>query len=159
MNTTFEDGPLDAGDVAVLTQLADSYRRLDPVPAGMPERIKFAITVRSLEAEVAQLVQERPLVVRGTDTHRVESVTFSAGKVSLMVSTTPSGELVRIDGWVTVAGAQVEASFAERSFSATADENGRFVIDGAPHGSVIFVIRLDPNDPDETPVVTPRIEV
>lgn len=159
MNSISEEGPIDAGDVATLTLLADSYARLDPVPAGMAERMKFAITVRSLEAEVAQLVQSSPLAVRGAETQQTESVTFSAGRVSLMVTTTGSGAGVRIDGWVTTPGAQVEATYPHRSFKATADEHGRFVIDGAPHGSVMFLIRIDPSDPDETPVITPRIEV
>lgn len=151
--------PIDRVDVATLELLADSYRRLDPEPAGMTDRIKFALTVQSLEAEVAQLVEESLLAVRGTDTRRTESVTFSAGRVSLMVSTAPSGAKVRIDGWVTSGGARVEASVGEHVFAATADEHGRFVIDGVPHGGVMFLIRTNPDDPDETPVVTPRIEV
>jgi hypothetical protein len=151
--------PLDGTDLALLAELAGSYARLDPVPAGMTDRIKFALTVRSLEAEVAQLVETRALAVRGGDTRRIESVTFSAGRVSLMVSTTPSGTNVRIDGWVTSAGARVEAKHDNGVSVAEADEHGRFVMDAVPHGSVMFVIRLDPGDPDETPVVTPRIEV
>lgn len=152
--------PLDTQDLATLAVLAATYGRLDPVPADLTERVKFALTVQSMEAEVAQLVQAQPLAVRGNDTARaIESVTFSSARVSLMVTTTPSGDHVRIDGWVTSGGARVEVGCADMVLSATADHNGRFVVDGVPRGSVMFVIRLDPDDPDETPVVTPRIEV
>ncbi|GAB3580774.1 hypothetical protein [Calidifontibacter terrae] len=152
--------PVDARDVATLGALAGLYGRLDPVPAGIVDRIEFALTVQSMEAEVAELVQAEALAVRGDDhTRTTESVTFASGRVSLMVTTTASGDGVRIDGWVTGGGARVDVTCADRVLSATADRNGRFVVDDVPHGSVMFVIRLDPDDPEETPVVTPRIEV
>lgn len=157
---TASSEPVDARDLRTLGLLAETYGRLDPVPSDFTERISFALAVRSLEAEVAQLVEAQPLAVRGAESAPgIESVTFSSGRVSLMVSTSRSADRVRIDGWVTCGGAHVEVVSTDQTITGIADENGRFVVDGVAHGSVMFVIHLDPADPDETPVVTPRIEV
>ncbi len=92
-----------------------------------------------------------------------DSVTFTAASVSLMVSASPSEQddtdaRVRVDGWVTSPGAQIEAVTTEGSRSAIADANGRFVLDDLPHGPVHFVI-TDPDNEDVRPVITPTIQI
>ena len=153
--------PFDSQDEAVLALLADTYGRLDPVPAGLTDEIKFALTVQALQAEVAEIVETESIAVRGPHRQQqgMETVTFTAGRVSLMVSPTVVGDLVRIDGWVTRGGAQVEVHGEGLSRIVVADVNGRFVFEDIPRGTVLFVVRLAADDPDETPVVTPRIEL
>lgn len=158
---------IDARDIANLGQLRDLFAHADPVPSDLAERMKFAITVHALHAEVAELMDSALLTTRGADA-RVEptptdSVTFTAASVSLMVSASPSDrddtdDRVRVDGWVTSPGAQVEAVTAESSVSAISDANGRFVLDDLPHGPVHFVI-TDPDNEDVRPVITPTIQI
>ncbi|MDN5797878.1 MAG: hypothetical protein L0H79_19330 [Intrasporangium sp.] len=157
---------IDERDFATLGHLRDLYDRADPVPAGLGERLKFAITVQALHAEVAELTQSALLATRGTsrqvESTRIDSVTFSAPSVGLMVSVSQSEDReghVRIDGWVTRPGAVVEAVMEDRAVTAGADANGRFVVHDLPHGPIHFVIRVDPSDPKARPVITPTIEV
>jgi hypothetical protein len=158
---------IDARDIANLGQLRDLFAHADPVPSDLAERIKFAITVHALHAEVAELMDSALLTTRGADAKveptPTDSVTFTAASVSLMVSASPSERAdtesrVRVDGWVTVPGAQVEAATIEGSVSAITDANGRFVMDDLPHGPVHFVI-TDPDNDDMRPVITPTIQI
>ena len=158
---------IDARDLANLAQVRDLFAHADPVPSDLAERIKFAITVHALHAEVAELMDSALLVTRGTDAKveptPTDSVTFTAASVSLMVSAGPSDaddadDRVRVDGWVTVPGAQVEAVTTEGSSSVVSDANGRFVLDDLPHGPVHFVV-TDPGNDDMRPVITPTIQI
>jgi hypothetical protein len=158
---------IDARDLANLGQVRDLFAHADPVPSDLAERIKFAITVHALHAEVAELMDSALLVTRGTDAKveptPTDSVTFTAASVSLMVSVGPSDaddadDRVRVDGWVTVPGAQVEAVTTEGSTTAISDANGRFVLDDLPHGPVHFVV-TDPGNDDMRPVITPTIQI
>lgn len=157
--------PLDAVDQANLRAVRDLFAHADPAPADLTERIKFAITVHALHAEVAELMDSALLATRGADPRSqptpTDSVTFTAASVSLMVTATTQDETdrVRVDGWVTVPGSRVEAVTAQETRSANADANGRFVLDDLPHGPVHFVILTQPDDPEARPVITPTIQV
>ena len=158
---------IDARDIANLGHVRDLFGHADPVPSDLAERIKFAITVHALHAEVAELMDSALQTTRGAEATveptPTESVTFTAASLSVMVSVGPmdSDELedrVRVDGWVTVPGARVEAVTAEGSSSVISDANGRFVLDDLPHGPVHFVV-TDPGNDDTRPVITPTIQI
>ena len=158
---------IDARDLANLAHVRELFSHADPVPGDLAERVKFALTVHALHAEVAELIDTALLTTRGADTGveptRTESVTFTAASLSLMVSSSPmsteeSGDRVRVDGWVTTPGARVEAVTGEGIRSADSDANGRFVLDDLPHGPVHFVV-TDPRNEDLRPVVTPTIQI
>jgi hypothetical protein len=158
---------IDARDIANLDQIRDLFAHADPVPGDLAERIKFEITVRALHAEVAELMDSALLTTRGADVNvdptPTDSVTFTAASVSLMVSAGPSesddgDDRVRVDGWVTTPGAQIEAVTSEGSSTKISDANGRFVLDDLPHGPVHFVV-TDPDDKDVRPVITPTIQI
>ena len=161
---------IDARDLTNLGHVRDLYAHADPVPSDLAERVKFAITVHALHAEVAELMDSALLTTRGVETQveptPTESVTFTAASVSLMVTASPSetldsyagGDRVRVDGWVTTPGAQVEAVTNEGSRTAISDANGRFVLDDLPHGPVHFVV-TDPGNDETRPVITPTIQI
>ena len=158
---------IDARDITNLGHVRDLFGHADPVPSDLAERVKFAITVHALHAEVAELMDSALLTTRGAETTveptPTESVTFTAASLSLMVSAGPmdSDELedrVRVDGWVTAPGARVEAETAEGRSSVISDANGRFVLDDLPHGPVHFVV-TDPGNEDTRPVITPTIQI
>lgn len=158
---------IDERDVVNLRSVRDLFAHADPVPSDLTERMKFAISVQALHAEVAELMDSALLVTRGPETTveptPTDSVTFTAASVSVMVSwgasdTSGTGERVRVDGWVTAPGAQVEAVTADVSRSATSDANGRFVLDDLPHGPIHFLV-TDPAKLDNRPVITPTIQI
>ena len=158
---------IDARDIANLGHVRDLFGHADPVPSDLAERIKFAITVHALHAEVAELMDSALLTTRGAEAKveptPTESVTFTAASMSLMVTAGPmdsdeSEDRVRVDGWVTTPGARVEAVTSEGSSSVISDANGRFVLDDLPHGPVHFVV-TDPGNEDTRPVITPTIQI
>src|SRR6478735_2734373 len=114
---------IDARDIANLDQLRDLFAHADPVPSDLAERMKFAITVHALHAEVAELMDSALLTTRGADSQveprPPDSVTFKAASVGLMVSASPSEQhdtdaRVRVDGWIRPPAALVEAATTER---------------------------------------------
>lgn len=154
--------PIDDLDLDNLAALHELMSRVDPVPADLADRSRFAITVHALHAEVAELTRSELVASRSSDdATRTESVTFTSGTVSLMVSLAPSadGRTARIDGWVTRGGAVVEIVTVEETRSVTADDHGRFVAVGLARGMVHFVIRVDPDRPEARPVITPSVEL
>ena len=155
---------VDERDLANLWQVRELFAHADPVPPGLTERIKFELTVQALHAEVAELMDSALLATRGgtkVEPTPTESVTFTAAAVSLMVTANESDieGRVRIDGYVTLPGAAVEAVTSEGSRSVDSDANGRFVMDDLPHGPIHFVIRVGPDDETVRPVITPTIQI
>ena len=143
---------LDATDERILNRLASLYSAIDPVPSDLLERIDFSLAVAELEADIAELTRGELVGVRGEVT---DSVTFTSGSLSLMVTTVVAAHHVRIDGWVTSAGAEVDAVAEGVTRTVVADEAGRFSLDDVPRGHVHFVVRRE----GYRPVITPSMEV
>ncbi|MFT4109193.1 carboxypeptidase-like regulatory domain-containing protein [Propionicimonas sp.] len=146
------DELLDATDERILAGLATLYDLVDPVPTDLAQRIDFALAVAELEADIAELTRGELVGVRGEET---DSVTFTSGSLSLMVTTVVAAHQVRIDGWVTSAGAEVDAVAEGVTRSTVADDAGRFALDNLPRGRVHFVVRRD----GYRPVITPSMEL
>ncbi len=146
------DAPIDATDERILGRLATLYTTIDPVPSDLVERIDFALAVAELEADIAELTRSELVGVRGEET---DSVTFTSGSLSLMVTTVRSAHHVRIDGWVTSPGAEVDVVGVGVTRTATADAAGRFSIEEIPRGRAHFVVRRE----GYRPVITPAMEI
>ena len=150
--------PLDDGDVRALDAVADLYSTLDPVPAGLVERIRFGITLDALHAEIAELQRDSDLAgVRTDDATTVQTVTFTTARLSVVVTVTPlSAERARVDGWIAgEPGAGVELRSVAGVLTELSDEDGRFVFEDAPRGLAQFTVR----PASAPPVVTPSIEI
>ena len=146
------DQQIDATDQLLLRDLAGIHDLLDPVPPGLAERIDFAIAVAELEADLAELTRGELAGVRSEET---DSVTFTSGSLSLMVTTVVGARHVRVDGWVTSPGAEVEVVGEGVTRATVADDGGRFSIDGLPRGKAHFVVRRV----GYRPVITPSVEI
>ena len=152
---------LDALDERALALVRAHLDRVDPVPVDLVARVKFAMTVASLEAEVAHLMNDGLTVgaTRTTDYDRASTVTFESAGLSIMVTLEPvERDVVRVRGWVTAPGADVEIRERSRSQETTTDDEGRFVFERVDHGSVHLVIRRH-DEPGARPVITPGIEI
>lgn len=143
----------------VLPQIRDLWSRLDPVPARLTDDIKYAMTVRLLEAEVAELMQVPEMATRATGADLTRSISFTGARLSLMVMATEQDEgMLRLDCWVTVGGAVVELHAADQVREETADEFGRLVFTDVPSGSMHFITWSDASR-EERPVITPNVEL
>lgn len=156
--------PLDAGDVALLTQIRASYDAIDPVPDYLVERVQFALALDEVFTEVAELTRMPmdTLAVRGEPLagKRAETLTFSAEHLTVMITVTQQADgSLRVDGWAAPP-APVAVKLRMQGFEGevAADESGRFVFETVPAGFAQFSFR--PADRGEDGViVTPLFEL
>ncbi|GAA4712841.1 hypothetical protein GCM10025782_06180 [Pedococcus ginsenosidimutans] len=154
--------PLDAEDLLALGTLRAIFAASDPVPPGLAERSKFAMTVAALEAEVAQITAAgvEAAGVRTTTYDRAQTVTFSSAHLSAMITIElVDGGRARISGWVSADGPTgVELRERSRTQTTETDADGRFRFSQVERGLVHLLLRrLDL--PDSRPVITPAIEI
>ncbi len=153
-------GPLDAQDIAILTELRAIYDHVDPAPLTLTERTKYAMTVHMLEAEVAELTAMPMALVRSDVAERVGTINFSGSSMSLMVSVSTEATGVRVDCWVTVPGALVEihptGNGVEDERSAVTDEQGRCDFSDLPAGPAHFIVWADA-ERTSRPIITPTV--
>jgi len=154
--------PVDAEDLRALTALRSIFADSDPVPPGLAERSKFAMTVAALEAEVAQITaaSAEAAGVRTTTYDRAQTVTFSSAHLSAMITIElVDGGRARISGWVSADGpTAVELRERSRTQTTETDAEGRFGFPQVERGLVHLLLRrLDLSD--SRPVITPAIEI
>jgi hypothetical protein len=154
---------LDGSDLELMAELALVFDRVDPMPAGLVERVGFTLTLAHLDLELARCIsdQVRPVGARGEE--RARTVTFTAENVTVMVTITQVGTgLFRMDGWLAPGGGMhIELRLTRGSNDTHADDDGRFVFARVPAGLAQLVFH--PTEGGEarllTPVVTPAIEL
>ena len=145
---TYDDlssAPLDGSDVAVLHDLRETVDRLDPCPAGLTDRIKFTLTVRALQAEVAELTRAPTALTRGDDAQdepdQAMTVTFSTDSVSIMITVSPLGDgTARVDGWLTCEVSEVELARPDGRRDRVEVQDGRFAFAAVSTGPAYLVV-------------------
>lgn len=161
MSTPSHREPLDELDRHILAELRSTLDDADPVPADLDERVRFALTVHALRAEIAELerVPAELSGVRSADYTQVRTVTFSSESLSAVVTSTHLDERTcRLDGWIDGVIAEVEVRAQDRTQTTAVDADGRFAFTGVRRGLVQLVFRPVP-DSDAKPVITPAMEV
>ena len=142
-----EDNSIAAADLAILGRLRDLLDAADPMPADLPERIRFSLALRDLEFEVARVSveeDERVLAARGAEESR--SITFDCDSLTIMIRVDSNSDgTARIDGWLAPPQRRtVELMTAAEPLTTAADEEGRFVFTRVPRGSVRLLVRAEP---------------
>jgi hypothetical protein len=162
---TLAGQPIDDIDHRTLRRLAGVLTRHDPVPDGMIERMKFALTLNELHAEVAELQRSEGLAasVRGNEVvgpSAAQTITFSSESLTVTVSIGNVGvDRVRIDGWVAPGeNIEVEVKLPDGTYRTTTDSAGRFVFESVPRGAACFVLH-PPAGSSQLPVVTRSMEL
>jgi hypothetical protein len=116
-----------AADAALFARLRAVWEELDPVPAGLVDRMVAVVAVEDLSREYAllTLVEGATAAVRGeNDTATLQ---FSDGSTSVMVHVTSTADGGRrVDGWVDAAPMAVRLVQGEREWEAESGEHGRF---------------------------------
>jgi hypothetical protein len=153
--------PLDDLDIAVLDEVAGLFAAADPMPDGLVERVRFALALEEIDAEVARLAQDLSARVRGGE-EQTRTITFDCASLTIMITVSRLiGGAVRVDGWLAPPGThRVELRTADGPLSTDADEQGCFVLKPVPHGLAQLVVRARGERPDGwRSVVTPSIVV
>jgi hypothetical protein len=127
----------------------------DPVPELVLETARAAFTLRTLDAELAELVHDSAVdpdlvLVRGPGDADVRMLSFEHGSVAvdLQVSETAAGR--ELLGLVTGAAGDVEVEQAGGRTTVPLDDAGRFVVQGLATGPV----RLHLHAEDGTAITT-----
>lgn len=149
----------DHEDAELFARLRSLWTDVDPVPAGLIDRMIAAVATDSLSEEYALLtLVDKPLgSVRG----EADALTlqFSDGTTSILlhVTTTANGRH-RVDGWVDTAAAEIVLSQGESVRSISPSETGRFVFDDVPSGLTRVRLTTRVGDEDRS-LSTPQFEL
>ncbi len=138
------DGQLDDIDLAILDGVRQAFQEADPMPADLPERIRFSLALRDLEVEVARLAAEedrRVLAARGAEQSR--TVTFDSDSLTIMIRIDSNTDgTARVDGWLAPPQRrEIEMRTAADSLSVVSDEQGRFAFASVPRSIAQLVVR------------------
>lgn len=142
-----EDAALDESDLAILDDIRAIFRAADPMPASLPERIRFSLALRDLEFEVARLCAEDGrlmLAARGAEHSR--TITFDSDSLTIMIRVDSNQDgTVRIDGWLAPAQSRaIELRTMSETLTTDADDGGRFAFHRVPRGTAQLVARAGP---------------
>jgi hypothetical protein len=138
------DQPVDETDFGVLGRVRELFEEADPMPGGLPGRIRFALAVHDLETELARVAADDDvpvLAVRGEEHSR--TITFESHSLTIMirVGANPDGT-ARLDGWLDPPGAwPVEITTTAGPIAVRADEDGRFAASQVPRGRARLTVR------------------
>lgn len=149
----------DVDDARLFARLRALWHDVDPVPAGLIDRMVAAVAADGLNREYAllTLVEGHLGAVRG-DADAL-TLQFSDGTTSILlhVTATASGRR-RIDGWVDTGSAEIELVQGDRTRATTPEDTGRFVFDEVPPG--LSRVRLTTTVADqERTLETPQFEL
>src|SRR5258708_4429306 len=155
------DGPLDDFDFRLLDDIQEMYQAVDPMPADLPERLRFLLSLRDLEIEMARFVDEElsAAAVRGAEQSR--TITLDSESLTVMIRLDAHSDGPgRIDGGLAPAQRrEIEMKTTADPLSVSSDEQGRFAFTRVPRGTAQLIIRsAGPGQNEAGPsVVTPAL--
>ena len=152
-----QDNALPEDDVALLAAVGTMLDTADPMPPGIVDRVRFAIELDDVDAELSRLVEMSSLVAARSDEF-TRLVTFQGDSLTIMITLEQGADgTTRIDGWLTPATCRrIEVRCPAGPLSTESDDTGRFSVDDVPTGTVRLVV----HDPASTHrVITPTIEL
>lgn len=154
------DEPLDDSDLGLLAEVRDMFQAADPMPAELPDRIRFFLAFRDLEIEVARLTAEQDeLAVAARGTEQSRTITFDSESLTIMIRIDGNTDgTVRVDGWLAPAQCrEIELKCTADPLSVASDEQGRFAFSRVPRGTAQFVVRPAGPQGAGRSVVTPAL--
>ena len=155
------DQPLDDTDRRLLDGIREMFGAADPMPADLPERIRFFLALRDLEIEVARLAEEEDELAEVRGTEQTRTITFDSDSLTIMIRIDVNRDgTVRVDGWLAPPQRrEIEIKAAAESLNVSSDEQGRFAFARVPRGIAQFMVRLARPGPDGAgrSVVTPAL--
>ena|SRR5580692_4219380 len=137
------DQQLGDFDFALLDGIRAIFEQVDPMPADLPERVRFALALRGLETEVARLVtEEDPRLVAARGTEQSRTVTFDSASLSIIIRIEQNKNgSVRIDGWLAPPRRRdIELETSAETLSVSSDDQGRFAFGEVPRGAARLVV-------------------
>ena len=155
------DDPLDEADFGLLDGIRELFQATDPMPADLPERIRFSLALRDLEIEMARFAEEDQLTVAARGTEQSRTITFDSDSLTIMIRIEANRDgTARVDGWLAPPQRrELEIKTSVDSLSTVSDEQGRFSFGRVPRGTAQLIVRTaepGPGRPGRS-VVTPAL--
>lgn len=155
-------GSMDDIDWSLLDGIRELFERADPMPADLPERIKFSLAMRDIEAEVARLTAaDEPQLAGARGAEHSRTVTFDSDSLTIMIRIDQNDDgTVRIDGWLAPPQSrEIEMQTTADTRRVRSDEQGRFAFASMPAGTVRLVVAAadQGRDGSSRAVVTPPL--
>ena len=156
-------GSMDNIDWALLDGIRELFGRADPMPADLPERIRFSLAMRDIEAEVARLTAaDEPQLEGARGAEHSRTVTFDSDSLTIMIRIDKNDDgTVRIDGWLAPPQPrEIEMQTTTDTRRVRSDEYGRFAFASMPAGTVRLVVTATDRGQDASSgpaVVTPPL--
>ncbi|MET8852660.1 hypothetical protein [Amycolatopsis sp. NPDC004625] len=152
------DEPLDELDFRLLAGVRELWEAADPMPATLVDQIRFAIQLQDVDLEVMRIREQEGLAVTRSAAEQGRLITFDSESLTIMVNVSPEpGGTIRLDGWLTPpAEHPIEVRTANGPLTTTSDAEGRFAVNGVPHGMVQVLVRTAGRS---RTVSTPAIEL
>ena len=137
------DEPLDDVDFGLLDDIRDLFQDADPMPADLPERIRFRLALRDLEVEVARLAEEEQLAVAARGTEQSRTITFDSESLTIMIRIDANEDgTARVDGWLAPPQRrEIEMKTVADPLTTASDEQGRFAFARVPRGTAQLIVR------------------
>jgi hypothetical protein len=135
--------PLDDLDFEILDGINALFERVDPMPAGLPGRVRLALALRGLETELARLaVDEDSGLVGARGAERSRTLTLDSASLSIIVRIEENRDgSVRIDGWLAPPRPrEIELLTSAGTLNVASDGQGRFAFAEVPPGSARLVV-------------------
>lgn len=133
-------GGIPAGDDddALLTELRALAGRVDPIPADAVAAARSALAWRTMDAELAELVEDADDALAGVRSgDQATLLTFRAGSLTVELEVLPAGRRRRLLGQlVPPAEGTVDVRHGGGTAVVVADEVGRFTADDVAPGPV-----------------------
>jgi hypothetical protein len=133
-------------DGRLLDMIKTMYEAADPVPAGLADRVRFAVALAALDgdldAELAQLTVHEAALARGAP-EESRTITFDSSSLTIMIRIDANADgTVRVDGWLAPPHpCRVEITLAGGPVTTDADADGRFAFLSIPKGTARLVVR------------------
>jgi hypothetical protein len=131
-----------APDDRLLDEVRQLWVEADPVPPALPDRIRFAVRLATLESELTSMPAQLEVAgIRGDETTRV--ITFERNGLTILVNVT-GGETgtLRVDGWLAPPAChEVELLTTAGVLTARCDCDGRFAIEQVQPGMARLAVR------------------
>jgi hypothetical protein len=158
-NADGPSAPLEAlADDELVSALALALRELDPVPAELVKAGKTALSWRTVDAELAELVADTDDGIAAAGRSRAPRVlTFAVGDTTLVLEVTDDQNRRRLLGQIVAPRrAEIEAAHRSGAVTVESDDLGRFRVDDFPTGPIRLSLRV----PDKvSPVVTTWVNI
>jgi hypothetical protein len=158
-NADGPSAPVEAlPDDELLSALALALRELDPVPAGVVETGKTALSWRTVDAELAELVADTEVETAGASRVRAPRIlTFAADDTTLVLEVTEEQNGRRLLGQIVAPRrAGIEAAHRFGTVTVETDDLGRFRIEHFPAGPIRLSLRVPGK---ASTVITPWVNI